>query len=103
MVREGEKDGRRWGGGGSTSYMLAHGKAGVTSKSWLSLEATWKKNCCHTWPLLGRLSKKQKSGSPFKYSYILVFLASAVNSELTRQELAGVTVSGRLLSPIQLN
>lgn len=51
----------------------------------------------------GGFSKKQKSGSPFKYSYILVFLASAVNSELTRQELVGVTVSGRLLSPFQLN
>lgn len=81
------------------------------SKSWLSLEAARKKT--QLWshrpspPLLVVThpdpSQRNRDEWVLKYSYILVLLLSADNSELTWRESAGVTVSGRLLSPIQLN
>lgn len=81
------------------------------SKSGLSLEAAWKKP--QLWshraspPLLvgthPDASQRHRNEWVLKYSYILVLLLSADNSEVTWRESAGVTVSGRLLSPIQLN
>lgn len=81
------------------------------SKSWLSLGAAWEKKQLLSHraspPLLvvthPAPSQRNRNEWVLKYSYILVLLLSADNSELTWRESAGVTVSGRLLSPIQLN
>lgn len=44
--KEKESDGG-WVRDGETSCLFAHGKIEVTSKSWLSLEAAWKKLLSH--------------------------------------------------------
>ncbi len=108
----GERERKRDGGG--VEKERRHVCLPMGKEKWpLNHGCPWKrpgKSCsCHTWSLLGHLcylpspSQRNRNKWVLKYSYILVFLLSAVNAELTWRELVGATVSGRLLSPIQLN